>query len=371
MMPRGVPRSVPVLQRGQYRLGLSRGGVAVLRADGVRGPRAGRGASLGAGLAGLGAGGARRIGKRAGASVALPAAEAAVEAVLREPAPAFIERTLPDILSGTAPDVLAALIGDALDEAGGGTLPIHATLGDELVRYFIVTPPANGTRMQDLHTAATVRFQMLYGEPASAWQLVADWQAAAPFLACAVPQRLHQALHLAARARRNCLVSTVPNFVGAWNRWHRRVAADAWLATLHDGALTLGIVDGRARRPRLAAVRTLTLPDDAPPLAWLHEQLARAALLDNVPAPHVLHVHGSLPNGWQAHQPGSDKRTDRRAAKRTGKRANDSLNDGVNDGAQPHGIEVRACVTRVASCTASSGATLSPAAQLAWGGLAR
>src|SRR6185437_13020451 len=105
---------------------------------------------------------------------------------------------------------------------------------------------------------------------------------ATPFLACAVSLRLNTALQLAARARRSCVVSTAPNFVAAWNRWRRRVTADAWLATLHDGALTLGVVDGTARRARLAAVRTLTLTEQAPPLAWLREQLARAALLDNV-----------------------------------------------------------------------------------------
>ncbi|HEY4351169.1 MAG TPA: hypothetical protein VGN31_08070, partial [Paraburkholderia sp.] len=213
----GLPRVSQLWRRGVCRIGLSRDGVAVLRTN------------------------------------------VAVSRKTSASAPVLAERSLRGMASGATPDELAALIGGALDEAGCSGLPIHATFGDDLVRYFIVTPPPNGTRVQDLRTAAEVRFQMLYGESAAAWHLVADWHAVTPFLACAVSLRLHTALQLAARAQRSCLVSTSPNFIGAWNRWRRRVTGDAWLATLHDGALTLGVIDGAGRRARLAAVRTLKL----------------------------------------------------------------------------------------------------------------
>ncbi|CAB3771236.1 hypothetical protein LMG29739_05986 [Paraburkholderia solisilvae] len=351
-MPRGSLPRLQLWQRGKFRLGLSRAGVAVLRTETARGAATRSGAGLfGARRAGADA----SAGAHARTSSSVPPNPALL--VAGKPAPAFIERAWPDMSLRATPDELAAQIGDALDEAGGGALPVHVTFGDDLVRYFIVTPPPNGTRFQDLRTAAEVRFQMLYGESAAAWQLVADWQAAAPFLACAVPQRLHTALHLAARARRNCLVSTVPNFVGAWNRWRRRVGGAAWLATLHDGALTLGVVEGPARRSRLAAVRTLMLPEQAPPLAWLHEQLARTALLDNVPAPKVLHVHGPCPEIWQQQAPD---------AASAGSAARDA------SGAANHGeIAVRACIDGRAVRAASSDARLSPAAQLAWDSLAR
>ena len=216
----------------------------------------------------------------------------------RKSAPAVTERPLAD-LSGTAPDALAGQIAGALDEAGGSGLPVYATLADDLVRYFIVTPPGNAARMQDMRTAAGVRFQALYGEPMSAWQIVADWHATTPFLACAVAQRLHTALQLAVKMRRGYLVSVTPNFVAAWNRSRRQLAADAWLATLHDGALTLGLV-ADTKKPRLAAVRTLVLSEDAPPMAWLREQVARAALLENLPAPSVLHLHGPQLDAWHS-----------------------------------------------------------------------
>jgi hypothetical protein len=213
----------------------------------------------------------------------------------RKAAPGWVHQPL----HAAAPaDALAAQIATALEAAGIERMAVHATIADDLVRYFIVTPPANGASMQDLRAAASVRFQMLYGEPLSDWHLAADWQAAAPFLACAVAQRLHAALQVGVTAQRGCLASVTPEFVAAWNRSRRPLGADAWLATLRHGALTLGLV-ARARKPRLAAVRTLVMPDALPSMAWLREQIARAALLDNLPAPSALHIHGKPFDAWQ------------------------------------------------------------------------
>ncbi|CAE6971227.1 hypothetical protein R69608_07517 [Paraburkholderia nemoris] len=219
------------------------------------------------------------------------------EGASRRSTPMLAEAPLPD-LRGAAPDTLAVPIAAALAAAGGNGLPVYATLADNLVRYFIVTPPDNSARMQDLRAAATVRFQLLYGETISAWQLVADWQVTTPFLACAVSRRITTALQLAVSAERGCLVSLTPNFVAAWNGSRQQLRPDAWLATLADGALTFGLV-ANAAKPRLAAVRTLTLPEEAPPVAWLREQVARIALLDNLPAPSVLFVHGPRLDAWQ------------------------------------------------------------------------
>ena len=221
--------------------------------------------------------------------------------VSRKAAAVVVER----LLAGHEPhegvaaaDMLAAHLAAAVDEAGCNGLPVHVTLADDLVRYFIVTPPANGARMQDLRAAAEVRFQMLYGDAASAWQVAADWQAAEPFLACAVSRRVSMALQVAAQQGGGCLVSVTPNFVSAWNGSRRQIGAHTWLATLSDCALTLGLVADTSK-PRLASVRTLMLPEPNPPLVWLRESVARAALLDNVAAPAVLHIHGPQIPGWQ------------------------------------------------------------------------
>lgn len=205
---------------------------------------------------------------------------------------------MPALVDAT-PDVLAVPITAVLDTAGVARSPIHVTIDDDLARYFIVTPPANSTRMQDLRAAAGVRFQLLYGESLAHWQLAADWHAVSPFLACAVPQRLHAALQLAVDAQRSCLASVMPDFVTAWNRLRRRLGADAWVATLGDNALTLGLVAG-TKTARLAAVRTITLPESTATATWLRDQLTRAALLDNVSPPSALHIHGVPRDGWQA-----------------------------------------------------------------------
>jgi hypothetical protein len=305
----GLPRVSLKWRRGVCRIGLSRDGVAVLRTT-------------------------TGMSRKAAAS-----------------APVLAERALRATSPDATSDELVTAIASALDEAGCAGLPIHATFGDDLVRYFIVTPPPNGTRVQDLRTAAEVRFQMLYGESAAAWHLVADWHAATPFLACAVSLRLHAALQFAVRAQRSCLVSAAPNFIGAWNRWRRRVTGDAWLATLHDGALTLGLIDGAGSSSRLVAVRTLKLTEEAPTRAWLHDQLVRTALLNYVNIPKVLHVHGHFPQTWRQRP-------------------------GVTPNSDVTLIDVRTCLANQATLLTQEGVyiTRSPAAQLAfnsWGGASR
>jgi hypothetical protein len=214
----------------------------------------------------------------------------------RKSAPVFSHRALDgvDLLEA---DRLGALLAAALDEVEGRGLPVQATLGDDLARYFIVTPPSNSARVLDLRAAASVRFHSLYGEAVSGWHLHADWQADEPFLACAVPRRVTAAIEQTVYARRGCLISVTPNFVGAWNRSRQQLGANAWLATLDGRALTLGLV-AATPKPRLASVRTLLLPEPVPPLGWLREQIARMALLEDVSPPSVLYVQGTPVQAW-------------------------------------------------------------------------
>ncbi|HTJ95078.1 MAG TPA: hypothetical protein VL424_18445 [Pararobbsia sp.] len=214
----------------------------------------------------------------------------------RSAAPVELQRALEsaDLLEA---DRLGALLGAALDEVDAQGLPTHVTLADDLARYFIVTPPANSARVHDLRAAASVRFQSLYGDMASGWHLHADWHAAEPFLACAVPRGVTAALEQAVHTRRGCLLSVTPNFVGAWNRSRQSLGANAWLATLDERALTLGLV-AATPKPRLASVRTLLLPEPVPPLDWLRDHIARMALLDDVSPPSALFVQGTPVAAW-------------------------------------------------------------------------
>ncbi|WP_205417409.1 hypothetical protein [Trinickia diaoshuihuensis] len=206
----------------------------------------------------------------------------------------FVERPLAQT---STPEMLAASIGAALEESGGHGLPVHARFADELARYFIVTPAENSRRLQDLRAAAEVRLRRLYGDDPARWQIMADWQAAEPFLACAVSRDWAGALQAGVAAARGCLVSAMPAFVAAWNRSCRELDPGTWLATRGERAMTLGLI-GAAPRARLTAVRTLALPEPVPSLGWLRQQVTRMALLDNLPAPAALLLHGPRCEPW-------------------------------------------------------------------------
>jgi hypothetical protein len=186
---------------------------------------------------------------------------------------------------------MGASLSAVLADVGCRGLPVHVLLADDLVRYFMVTPPSNAAGMTDLRSAAEVRFEGLYGDSVAPWHIMADWRSSNPFLACAVPRQLLDALRLAAASQRSALVSVTPSFVAAWNSLRREVLGDAWLATLSGATSTLGIIVGDSR-PRLLAVRTLAFTDDRHSVERLCEQVAYAALLEGVPPPASLHVHG-------------------------------------------------------------------------------
>lgn len=200
------------------------------------------------------------------------------------------QRSIADCVD-PAYEEMSASISAVLADVGCRGLPVHVLLADDLLRYFMVTPPSNAASMTDLRSAAEVRFEGLYGDSVASWHVMADWRSSDPFLACAAPRRLLDALRLAAASQKNALVSVTSSFVAAWNRRRREVSGDAWLATLSGATSTLGIIAGDSR-PRLAAVRTLVFTDDRHSAERLCEQVAYAALLEGVPSPASLHVHG-------------------------------------------------------------------------------
>ncbi|MBN3759280.1 hypothetical protein [Burkholderia sp. Ac-20365] len=208
----------------------------------------------------------------------------------------LVERSIPAGADASS-ETLAAWIAAALDESGSNGLPVHVTFADELVRYFIVTPADNSVRIQDLRAAAGVRFLTLFGEDPADWQFVADWKAAEPFLACAVSRHWLDGMQQAVSAGRGCVVSAVPEFVAAWNRSCRDLGGDTWLATCDEHSLTLGLVTVDPR-PRIAAVRTVALPDPVPSIAWLRARVSRTALLDNLSPPSTLLLHGRRCDAW-------------------------------------------------------------------------
>jgi hypothetical protein len=190
-------------------------------------------------------------------------------------------------------NALRALLGE-LDAAGW---PASFVLADELTRMWRVTPPAGAARMADLEAAAGLRFQTLYGEPPSAWQVSADWDAVQPFFAAAMPQVLLAALSAVAQDCQLSVVAIEPRFVHAWNRSRSGLKPGAWFGHVQDGLLTLAAAEADGKS--LRAIRPLPIPHGADHY-WLTQTLQREALLLDMEAPQLLQVSGNAPAAWTA-----------------------------------------------------------------------
>jgi hypothetical protein len=172
-------------------------------------------------------------------------------------------------------------------------LPLSVVLADELVRLWQVTPPQGAIRSADLDAACAMRFQALYGESLSNWQLACDPDARSPFFAAAMPRQLVEVLSAVAQEGQMPLVSIAPQFIVAFNHWRKHLQDGAWFALGHAGLLTLGIHDGQ----QLQAVRSIPVPPDAGK-AWLDAHIDREALRLDVTRPQALQACGQLPQAW-------------------------------------------------------------------------
>ena len=190
-------------------------------------------------------------------------------------------------------DAIANALRTLLKEQNVQGWPAAFVLADELARLWRVTPPPGATSQGDLQAAAGLRFQALYGEPPSAWQIGADWNAVAPFFAAAVPRALLASLTMVAEEFRLAVVGVEPHFVSAWNRWHNALKAGAWYALVHDGLMTLAPIGSDGVR----ALRVLPVPPGADQ-GWLTQALQREALLLDMPPPVLLQACGAVPATW-------------------------------------------------------------------------
>lgn len=191
------------------------------------------------------------------------------------------------------PAAIAAGAAQLFDTAKRDRSPLTVVLADELARLWQVTPPAGCSRMADLEAAAALRFQQLYGEPAASWQLSANWQLGAPFLAAALPRSLLAALQQASHAHAMRLVEVVPQFIALCNRWHARVDHGDWFGVAHDGVLSLGVCE----RGAISTLRAIAIGAQANS-GWLVDHLAREALRLGMAAPQRLRLCGAVPPAW-------------------------------------------------------------------------
>jgi hypothetical protein len=137
-----------------------------------------------------------------------------------------------------------------------------------------------------------MRFQALYGEAATEWRIEADWDARAPFLACALPMGLQRSLQTVCAELQIVLAGLAPQFVTAWNLWQSKLRRDAWFGVVHDDRMTVGAI----HEGRLRAVRTLNAAPGTQVASALQGVLAREALLLNLPLPAHLQWTNATPD---------------------------------------------------------------------------
>jgi hypothetical protein len=196
-------------------------------------------------------------------------------------------------VKGPGFDAIGGAMRQLLADAGCAKWNASVVLADDLARIWQVAPPAGAARLADLEGAAAVRFQSLYGEPASSWKLAGGWDSAKPFIACALPRQLLAMLAAVAAEQQVTLVEIVPQFVAGWNAWRADLKPGAWYGLLQHNVLTLGAIEAGQVR----AVRAAAIPEGAK-LEWLGQHVAREALRLNLPAPERLQLSGPAPATW-------------------------------------------------------------------------
>jgi hypothetical protein len=192
---------------------------------------------------------------------------------------------------------LSAQIDQILAVSQCRHLATNVILANDLLRFCMVTPPANAIRLADCKAAADIRFQTLYGESASTWQIDADWQIRRPFLACAVPRGLLANINEMFSTCGLPLVEIAPQFIAAWNRWQSSIRPGAWFGVVGNGLVTFAAL----HQGNMHSVRSvpLAVPNQIDPF-FLHDHLMREALRLHIPLPAEMQLCGFQPEHWTA-----------------------------------------------------------------------
>lgn len=200
-------------------------------------------------------------------------------------------------LTGAGDGEIAAAVSELLAAAAPSASTVSIVLADDLARMWQVAPPAGCARMSDLHAAAAMRFQHLFGSGTTGWRIAADWDLSGPFLTVAAPQSLLDPVEAAVRDYGGQVVEVVPQFVAALNQWRRARTPGSWFGLLQGQVLTLALYQDA----NLAAVRSAVVPQGAG-RDWLDSHVAREALRVGIERPERLQVCGPAPESWASHE---------------------------------------------------------------------
>lgn len=122
---------------------------------------------------------------------------------------------------------------------------VCVTLCGSLVHYLAVPWPEEIADETEGATLATHHFHRVFGEAADGWAIRFDMEDAGVRLACAVEQRLLDAVQAAARAAGRRLVSVQPFLATAFNGWRREFGSAAVLfITLEPGRWCAALLGG-------------------------------------------------------------------------------------------------------------------------------
>jgi hypothetical protein len=192
-------------------------------------------------------------------------------------------------------NLIATRLPQILLETECKKMPLTVVFSDACFRMWMVTPPQNVSSFSDCQAAASLRFLSLYGETTNDWEIAADWDAALPFLACALPRSLLKAVREVAEEFQLTLLDVLPQFTWQWNRWRKQIAAGAWFAVLNQQELTLAII----AQNRILTLRSIDLTAASHEnKTWLCQYLKRESLRLNLPQATQLQVCGAVPDAW-------------------------------------------------------------------------
>ena len=194
----------------------------------------------------------------------------------------------------SSPAAVTAALDGLLREAGRSCKRARIIVGEPWVRSWMVSPPAQASRLADCRVAAAARFQTLYGDPMTAWGSTADWHARQDFLASALNSSLLAALKQLAADHRLVLLEITPLFVAAWNRWRHAIKPQAWLGVVNDSTLMMGVPSGR----RLGTLRRVPMPMAQATRGWLVQTLRLEAMKLMLPMPAEFQLCGEVPASW-------------------------------------------------------------------------
>lgn len=193
-------------------------------------------------------------------------------------------RGVPALAAASFHDVIADILREhAMPRAG-----LRTIVRNECARHFIVEPPGNARRMNDLQSAARLRFDGLYGDTLADWVLDADWCATRPFLACAIPAQAITAVASAARASGLRDAGVTTEFASSWNAQHRRMPdRRAWVVHLgHRTDVFAACARGSVTAvSMISGIRPVAAAD-------LVDEISRCALRWDLPVPETVYLLG-------------------------------------------------------------------------------